>query len=102
MSHSLRDPFMIGLVKTIRKVSMDIRRQEQSDPSHVKALADLVKAYAQMKDAEKPEKTEWNYEEDGDPNHAESLERGAIERSKRYRRERDDKPCILRRIKGKE
>ena len=101
MSHSLQDPIMIGLEKTIRKISMDIRRQEQSDPTHVKALADLVKAFAQMKEIERPE-TEWNYEEDGDPNHAENLERDAIERSKRYRRERDDKPCILRRIKGKE
>lgn len=79
MSHSLQDPIMIGLEKTIRKISMDIRRQEQSDPTHVKALADLVKAFAQMKEVEKPE-PEWNYEEDGDPNYVENLEKKSVER----------------------
>lgn len=102
MSHSLQDPIMIGLEKTIRKISMDIRRQEESDPTHVKALADLVKAFAQMKEAEKPKTKAWNCEEDGDPDHVENLERESIERAERYRKERDVKPCILRRIKGKE
>ena len=101
MSHSLHDPIMIGLEKTIRKISMDIRRQEQSDPTHVKALADLVKAFAQMKEMERPD-TEWNYEEDGDPNHVENLEKAAIERSERYRKERDDKLGILRRARREE
>ena len=94
MSHSLQDPIMIGLEKTIRKISMDIRRQEQSDPTHVKALADLVKAFAQLKETEKPE-TEWNYEQDGDPTFVENLEKKSVERQEETKK-------IIRRRKALE
>ena len=94
MSHSLNDPILTGLEKTIRKISMDIRRQQESDPTHVKALADLVKAFAQMKEIERPE-TEWNYEEDGDPNHVENLEKKSVERQEETKK-------IIRRRKALE
>ena len=92
MSHSLNDPIMTGLEKTIRKISMDIRRQQESDPSHVKALADLVKAFAQLKETDGPE---WNYEEDGDPTFVENLEKKSVER-------REETKKIIRRRKALE
>ena len=94
MSHSLQDPIMIGLEKTIRKISMDIRRQQESDPSHVKALADLVKAFAQLKETEKPE-AEWDYEQDGDPTFVENLEKKSVERQEETKK-------IIRRRKALE
>jgi hypothetical protein len=82
MSHSLRDPMMPALEKTIRKISMDLRRQKESDPALVKALADLVKAFAQLSPEEKQEQGDWDYETFGDPDYVDKLERDARARSK--------------------